>query len=87
VAEHDTPGKANHVLQQLVTVCGELAEFPERGPHPPELLQLGIRDYRQVFIKLYRLIYRVSGRRVYIHLITDGRRDMQSLLARRLLSG
>lgn len=40
-----------------------------------------------VFFKPYRLVYRVAGERVYVYLIADGRRDMQSLLARRLLAG
>lgn len=46
---------------------------------------MGIREYRQTFFKPYRVIYRVIGQRVYIYLIADGRRDMQTLLARRLL--
>ena len=50
-----------------------------------KILALGIRDYRQVLFGPYRLIYRVIGTSVYIYLIVDGRRDMQSLLARRLL--
>lgn len=32
-----------------------------------------------------RVIYRVVGKQVIIHLIADGRRDMQSVLGRRLL--
>ena len=44
-----------------------------------------IKDYRQVFFKPYRLIYRVMGRDVVVLVIADGRRDMQSLLTRRLL--
>jgi len=66
-------------------VLQSLATFPERGSHPKELLQLGIRDYRQTYFKPYRVIYRVVGQRVYVYLIVDGRRDMQTLLARRLL--
>jgi len=31
------------------------------------------------------VIYRVTGSHVIIYLIADGRRDMQSVLARRLL--
>ena len=62
-----------------------LAAFPERGARPKELLSLGIRDYRQTFFKPYRVIYRVVGEHVYVYLIVDGRRDMQTLLARRLL--
>ncbi len=84
IAEHDTPGKATHVLNCIEETLERLAAFPERGPHPKELLALGIRDYRQTFFKPYRIIYRVIEQRVYVYLIVDGRRDMQTLLARRL---
>lgn len=76
---------ANVVLDRLVAVAETLSEFPERGSHPDELLALGIREYRQVVFEPYRLVYRVLADVVYIYLIVDGRRDMQSLLARRLL--
>jgi toxin ParE1/3/4 len=46
-----------------------------------------MRDFRQVFFKPYRVIYRIRDRSVFIYLIADGRRDMQPLLARRLLGG
>jgi toxin ParE1/3/4 len=87
IAEVDCPENANRVLDRLLTVVDSLATLPERGSHPRELLALGIREYRQVMFKPYRVIYRVLGARVVIYLIADGRRDMQSLLARRLLGG
>lgn len=68
-------------------VVQRLAEFPERGSHPKELAALGIKDYRQTAFKPYRVIYRILGNRVVIYLIVDGRRDLQSVLARRLLGG
>jgi len=85
IATNDSPANAKRVLDRLAEAVAGLAEFPERGSHPKELLELGIREYRQVFFKPYRLIYRVSGKTVHVHLIADGRRDMQSLLGRRLL--
>lgn len=85
IAEHDTPANARRVLDRLSEAVAGLAAFPERGSHPKELLELGIREYRQVFFKPYRLIYRVSDKTVHVHIIADGRRDMQSLLGRRLL--
>ncbi len=85
IAEFDSPEKADYVLNQLLQVAERLAAFPDRGPHPRELQALGIREYRQTFFKPYRLIYRVAGKQVFIYLIADGRRDMQSLLSRRLL--
>jgi toxin ParE1/3/4 len=85
ISEHDSPSKADYVLDRIQKIIETLAMFPKRGSYPRELLALGIREYRQTFFKPYRLIYRVIGRRVYIYLIADGRRDMQALLERRLL--
>lgn len=85
IAEFDAAASANHVLDRLLKVAGTLAIFRERGSYPRELIALGIRDYRQTSFKPYRVVYRVLGHKVTIHLIADGRRDMQSLLVRRLL--
>ena len=85
VTLHDAPGKAEHVLTRIEKVLGSLSESPDRGAHPKELLALGIREYREIFFKPYRVIYRVTGTVVHVYLIADGRRDMQTLLQRRLL--
>lgn len=85
IAEFDSMASANHVLDRLLKAAEGLATIPERGSHPRELQALGIREYRQVFFKPYRLIYRIIGQQVFIVLIADGRRDMQTLLAHRLL--
>ena len=85
IAVHDSPRKANHVLERIEKTFSTLSEFPERGVYPKELLKIGIQEYREMFFKPYRIIYRVMDKNVYILLIVDGRRDMQSLLQRRLL--
>lgn len=85
IAEFDSVANANRVLDRLVAVVEGLAVFPERGSHPKELLALGIKAYRQTMFKPYRVVYRVLDDAVVIHLIVDGRRDMQAVLAQRLL--
>lgn len=85
IAEFDCLANANRLLDQLLEITQSLSHLPERGSHPKELLGLGIKEYRQVFFKPYRLIYRVYNQQVVIYLIADGRRDMPSLLGRRLL--
>jgi len=85
IAGNDTQGNADHVLDKLMEVAETLAAFPERGAYPKELLALGIREYRQAHFKPYRLIYRVIGKQVFIYMSADGRRDMQTLLSRRML--
>ena len=87
ISRHDTPGKAEQVLVKIEEAFGSLSEFPQRGGFPKELLELGIREFREIYFKPYRIIYKVAEKKVYVFLIVDGRRDMQSLLQRRLLQG
>ncbi len=86
IALHDSFQKADYVLARIEEVFSSLSQFPERGVYPEELLALGIREYREIFFKPYRIVYRVMKNAVYVLLIVDGRRDMQSLLQRRLLN-
>jgi toxin ParE1/3/4 len=85
ISLHDVPGKAKQVLTGIEKALSSLAESPDRGAYPQELLALGIRDYREIFFKPYRVIYQVLGNVVYVFLIADERRDMQTLLQRRHL--
>jgi len=85
IAERDAPRKAAHVIGRIGREIAGLTEFPNRGICPKELLQLGLSDFRQIYFKPYRVIYRVVGKDVYVYLIADGRRDMQTLLERRML--
>jgi len=85
IALNDTPQKADYVLEQVERAFSRLSEFPERGAYPKELLAIGIREYREVFFKPCRILYRIIDRNVYVLLVGDGRRDMQALLQRRLI--
>jgi toxin ParE1/3/4 len=85
LAESSGSASADRLLDQLMAVVRSLEQSPERGSHPRELLALGIKAYRQVLVKPWRLIYRVEGATICIVLIVDGRRELQSVLAERLL--
>ena len=85
VSRQGTSGRADHVLERIEQAFQALSAFPARGSCPRELLELGIREYREVFFKPYRVIYRATGDGVYVLVIADGRRDMRTLLQRRLL--
>ncbi|HUE97357.1 MAG TPA: type II toxin-antitoxin system RelE/ParE family toxin [Longimicrobiaceae bacterium] len=85
LAEASGAGAADRLLRRILEVATRLAEHPDRGSHPPELLALGVREYRQIILKPYRIIYRIIDQTVFVTVIADGRRNMQALLARRLL--
>ena len=85
IDRHDSRGRADHVLRRIEKAFSSLSEHPYRGSYPKELLDIGIREYREVFFKPYRIIYRVTEDDVYVLVIADGRRNMRALLERRLL--
>jgi toxin ParE1/3/4 len=85
ISEHDSPQNADYVLKQIEEVVLTLSDLPDSGTYPKELSTLGIREYREVFFKPYRIICRTLGNNVYVYVVADGRRDMQTLLNRRLL--
>jgi toxin ParE1/3/4 len=89
VATNDSPAKASALLDRLLATAATLATAPQRGSVPRELQALGMREYRQTMFKPYRLIYTVREAprpAVFVVVIADGRRDMASLLQRRLLA-
>lgn len=85
IPAQDGPARAAHVLERIEAVFESLTDNPHRGVWPAELLEIGLREYREVFFKPYRIIYRVIDTSVFVMLVADGRRDMQTLLQRRLV--
>jgi toxin ParE1/3/4 len=85
VANNDSPAKANTLLDNLETTCHSLSKTPNKGHVPKELRRVDIFDFHEIHYKHYRILYEHDEKRVLIHAILDGRRDMESLLRSRLL--
>lgn len=85
ITDFDCPENAEYVQEQLLKAIADLQQQPQRGSYPRELMKLGIQEYRQVFFKPYRVIYRITEMTVHVYLVIDGRRDFQQLLSKRLL--
>jgi toxin ParE1/3/4 len=85
IAKKDTLQNAEYVLDNLESLILSLEEAPERGHYPPELSIQGIKEFKEVMFKPYRAIYEIIGSKVIVHLCVDGRRDMKTLLERRLI--
>lgn len=85
VAANDSAEKAERLLDNIEKTIGRLETVPQRGHYPAELQQIGVRDYREIFFKPYRIIYQTIESNVYVHCVLDGRRDLQDLLEERLM--
>ncbi len=80
-----SPGNARRVLRRLRERASVLEVFPERGRVVPELSRFGIRALRELVVRPYRLIYRVTPDRVLVLAVFDGRRDIEEILLERLI--
>jgi toxin ParE1/3/4 len=85
VALNDSVEKADRLIDDLYKTCVRLKTMPERGRIPPELERIGIREFREIVLKPYRIIYSVTKSQVSVYCILDGRRDLLDLLEERLL--
>ena len=82
---YDSPERADYVYDRIKETILKLEAFPERGRIVPELRDIAVREFREVFFKPYRILYFVSETRVYVHCIFDGRRDVGDVLTQRSL--
>jgi toxin ParE1/3/4 len=70
---------------KIKEVILNLKNFPQAGSIPEEIEKLNLTQYRQVLSGLNRIIYEVRQDVIYVHIVADTRRDMTTLLNRRLV--
>ena len=71
--------------RQIKDTVRVLQTAPESGSVPQELAELHLGQYRQILSGMNRIFYEVREDALYIHIVCDSRRDMQTILRRRLL--
>ncbi|MBK5567759.1 type II toxin-antitoxin system RelE/ParE family toxin [Ensifer sp. SSB1] len=84
IAERDGVETAVRILGELEAAASSLEDMPARGNIPKELAPVGITEYRELHHKPWRMIYRILGTDVVVYCVSDGRRDMQTFLEKRL---
>ena len=61
-----------------------LQKHPKSGRTVPELERQGITKYRELIQEYYRIIYEISGNKVIVHTIIDGRRNFEEIIISKL---
>lgn len=81
----EAPLNAERLLARLLAKAEGLETTPPRGRVVSELARFGMRQWRELIVRPYRLVYRIEGSAVYVLALLDGRRDLTDLLLERLL--
>jgi len=81
----DNPTNAKTIIRKITGKASSLTQLPERGRTVPELQDQGIFLYRELIIAPWRIIYRISDKKVYVLSVLDSRQNIEDILLKRLI--
>ncbi len=84
IVRSDGVTQANAVEDRLIEGILSLEKIPARGKCPPEMLNLGVTNYREIQVLPWRIFYDIEQNKVGVVAVIDGRRNVAELLQRRL---
>jgi toxin ParE1/3/4 len=80
----DNPTNAINIFEKIKETASSLTHFPERGRIVPELQDQGIFLYRELILAPWRIVYRISDKKVYVLSVIDSRQNVEDILLKRL---
>lgn len=81
----DSPTNARNIFEKIKETASGRTHFPERGRIVPELQDQGIFLYRELVLAPWRIIYRLSNKKVYVLSVIDSRQNVEDILLKRLI--
>ena len=80
----DSPKDARVIFNKIKEKASSLTQFPERGRVVPELQEQGLFMYRELNVVPWRIVFRISDKKVYILSVLDSRQNVEDILLKRL---
>lgn len=81
----DSQTNARSIFEKIREKASGLMQFLERGRTVPELQDQGIFLYRDLIVAPWRIIYRISDKKVYVLSVLDSRQNIEDILLKRLI--
>ena len=72
------------VISEFEENVMSLQKNPKSGRIVPELEKQGILQFRELIQGYYRIVYEISGEKVIVHTIIDGRRNFEDIIISKL---
>lgn len=82
----DSRSVAQEVFDRIRQRAANLTHLPQRGRIIPELQNQGIILYRELIISPWRLMCRISEKKVLVVSFLDSRQNIEDILLKRLTS-
>jgi plasmid stabilization system protein ParE len=81
----DSPARAKTIFEKIKEKASSLTQFPERGRTVPELQDQGIFLYLELIVAPWRIIYRISDKKVYVLSVLDSRQNVEDIILKILI--
>jgi plasmid stabilization system protein ParE len=82
----ENQSNAKKIYQNIKNKADSLSTMPYKGRIIPEFKQFDINLYREVIESPWRIMYRIQDKTVVIMTILDGRRDVEDILFKKIIS-
>lgn len=79
-----SPDYVERIISEFEENVESLQKHPKSGRTVPELERQGITKYRELIQEYYRIVYEISGNKIIIHTIIDGRRNFEDIIISKL---
>lgn len=85
LSEEASIDRAFELYEEVRRRVASLRQFPRRCRYVPELISIGLREFRESILSPYRIFFRLVEQRVILLGVLDSRRDLGELLVQRAL--
>ena len=79
-----SPDYVGRIISEFEENVESLQKHHKSGRIVPELERQGITKYRELIQEYYRIIYEISGNKIIVHTIIDGRRNFEEIIISKL---
>lgn len=80
----ESPVNARKIFDTIKEKASSLKQSPESGRIVPELQDQGINLYREIIVPPWRIVYRISEKKVYVLTVFDSRQNTEDVLLKKL---
>src|SRR4030042_173207 len=81
----DSPANALKIFKKIKNKASSLYTMPERCRIVPELKDQGVMQYRELIVPPWRIMFRISEKKVYVLSVIDSRQNIEDILLKRLV--
>lgn len=78
---------AKGIYTKIKSEVEYIVDFPKAGIVVPELVDIGITNIYQIIVSPWKIYYKVIENRILVLSVIDGRRNLEEILYKKIISG